>query len=126
MWPQGVYGLPMPSSGCPTGSDFEWETGSRFQDTDDSSPFNEWSSGLHLKGPYARNDMWQHFCMKTIDYVTDPVWPSGQYCVFMYGDDCPTGKNPRNPNHLIRWESTKKISSPYKKLPYLPINQKPA
>ena len=84
----------MPTSGCPTDSGFEWETGSRFHDTDDYVPYNLWSDTLHLKGPYARNDMWQHFCMKTVDRVndTDPVWPSGQYCVFKYGPDCPNGK----------------------------------
>ena len=85
----------MPTGGCPTDSGFEWETGSRFHDTDnkDLDPFNDWSDPLHLKGPYARNDMWQHFCMKTVDRVadTDPVWPSGQYCVFKFGQDCPNG-----------------------------------
>ena len=84
----------MPTSGCPTDSGFEWETGSRFNDTENTEPFNDWSDPLHIKGPYAEIDMWQHFCMKTVDRVndTDPVWPSGQYCVFMYGPNCPSGK----------------------------------
>ena len=85
----------MPTSGCPTDSGFEWETGSRFHDTEDGG-FNDVSPDTsRLKGPYFRDDMWQHFCMKTVDRVgdTDPVWPSGKYCVFKYGPDCPSGKS---------------------------------
>ena len=93
-WPQGVYGLPMPISGCPTDSGFKWETGSRFHNNADQRSPNTWSDPLHLRGPYAENDMWHHFCMKTVDRVndTDPVWPSGQYCVFKYGSNCPSGE----------------------------------
>ena len=84
----------MPSSGCPNGSGFEWETGSRFHDTENTIPSNSWSEELHLKGPYGLDDMRQHFCMKTVDRVgdTDPIWPSGEYCVFKYGQNCPNGK----------------------------------
>ena len=84
----------MPTGGCPTDSGFEWETGSRYHDTEDINPANQWSETLHLKGPYNASDMFQHFCMKTVDLLnyTDPVWPNGQYCVFKYGQNCPNGK----------------------------------
>ena len=91
----GSYGLPMPVAGCPTADGFNWATGYRFHDTDSGDPNNKWSAGLHLKGPYGVDDMYQHFCMKTVGRVgyCDAEWPQGEYCVFKYGDHCPTGKS---------------------------------
>ena len=95
-WPVGVYGLPMPTSGCPTSAGFTWETGYCFYDTDNYNPDNEWSDGLHIKGPYWGNDMYEHYCMKTVDRVSEceQEWPLGEYCVYKFGDHCPTGKLP--------------------------------
>ena len=93
-WPSGVYGLPTPTSGCPTG--VIWETGSRYQDTEDTYPNNYWypSTGIHLLGPYEKNDMTQNFCMKTCDHTDEAEgdWPQGRYCVFKYGPSCPKSK----------------------------------
>ncbi|XP_071798872.1 uncharacterized protein [Asterias amurensis] len=91
IWPSGVYGLPTPTSGCPTG--VIWETGSRYQDTEDTGSNNYWypSTGIHLLGPYERDDMTQNFCMKTRDHTDEAEsdWPQGRYCVFKYGPSCP-------------------------------------
>ncbi|XP_071798874.1 uncharacterized protein [Asterias amurensis] len=90
-WPSGVYGLPTPTSGCPTG--VIWETGSRYQDTEDTGSYNYWypSTGIHLLGPYGKDDMTQNFCMKTRDHTDEAEgdWPQGRYCVFKYGPNCP-------------------------------------
>ncbi|XP_038051002.1 uncharacterized protein LOC119724149 [Patiria miniata] len=92
-WPLGTYGLPMPIAGCPANASFTWQTGSRFHDTENSESNNEWSPDIHLKQPYERNDMMQHFCMKTVKRsgASDRSWPPGKYCVFRYGTTCPEG-----------------------------------
>ena len=89
-----MYGLPKSIDGCPINGGFNWESGSRVQDTENVGATNMWSNPLHLMGPYAKNDMQQHFCMKTVDRVDecDVAWPAGQYCVLKYGEDCPKGK----------------------------------
>ncbi|XP_071798873.1 uncharacterized protein [Asterias amurensis] len=91
IWPSGVYGLPKPTSGCPTNSGVIWETGSRLQDTENGGSSNAWSTGIQLLGPYERNDMTQNFCMKTRDHTDEAEgdWPQGRYCVFKYGPSCP-------------------------------------
>ena len=94
-WPLGTYGLRMPVSGCPTSPGVTWETGYCLYDTDDWSPVNDWSTGTHLKGPHWENDMYEHYCMKTVDRLSEceEDWPLGEYCVYKYGDHCPTGKH---------------------------------
>ena len=84
----------MSIDGCHTDDGFAWDTGFLVQDTENNQGSNMWSDPLHLMGLYAKNDMQQHFCMKTVDRVDecDVEWPSGQYCVFKYGEDCPKGK----------------------------------
>ena len=91
-WPKGTYGLPMPKSGCPKGSEFLWHQGYRKHDTEDSRANNEWSSPFDLAGPYYRNNMFQKFCMKTEDTASDYnlPWPRGQYCILKKGE-CPEG-----------------------------------
>ena len=91
-WPKGTYGLPMPKSGCPKGSNFQWHAGYRSHDTEDTRGNNKWSSPFDLAGPYYRRDMTQKFCMKTKDEASDYnlPWPRGQYCILKKGE-CPEG-----------------------------------
>ncbi|XP_073250647.1 uncharacterized protein [Porites lutea] len=91
-WPKGTYGLPMPKSGCPKGSNFQWHAGYRSHDTEDTRGNNKWSSPFDLAGPYYRRDMTQKFCMKTKDKASDYnlPWPRGQYCILKKGE-CPEG-----------------------------------
>ena len=63
-WPEGTYGLPMPKSGCPKRSNFPWDSGYRYHDTEDRRSNNMWSSPFDLAGPYYKNNMYQNFCMK--------------------------------------------------------------
>ena len=90
-WPHGEYGLPKPQDGCPD-TEFIWDTGSRTHDTLPGHLDNEWSSLLHLQGAWDIGSVRHHFCMKT-----DPgeqntwAWPSGTYCIYKYGDECPAG-----------------------------------
>ncbi|XP_038049832.1 uncharacterized protein LOC119723332 [Patiria miniata] len=93
-WPVGTYSLPMTNgmSGCPN-SAFFWQTGRRFQDTQDLFASNDWSDPCHLMGPYARNNVQQNFCSKTDAVVSEgdtPEWDAGEYCIFKKGS-CPSG-----------------------------------
>ena len=85
-WPKGTYGLQMAKSGCPSGT---WHRGTRFQDTEDDSPSNSWSSPYDVAGNVQRNNMEQRFCIKTNSEGSSP-WPKGEYCILKKGD-CPAG-----------------------------------
>ncbi|XP_077866358.1 uncharacterized protein LOC102809047 [Saccoglossus kowalevskii] len=86
-WPEGSYGIPDTTSDCPLAPDFVWETGARFQDTENSGTGNDWSTPYNLKGPYFQNDMQQNFCMKTLATSTqyDWSWGEGEYCIYRKG-----------------------------------------
>ncbi|XP_071798842.1 uncharacterized protein [Asterias amurensis] len=89
-WPKGTYALPKPVSLCPY-NHYNWKTGFRYHDTQDTLPNNQWSDPLHLLGPYYHNNMQQNFCVKT-DYQTsalDPEWEKGNYCIMKKGEHCP-------------------------------------
>ena len=88
-WPKGTYGLPMPKSGCPKGTAFQWQNGTRYQDTEDDSANNQWSPSWDLAGRADKNNMEQRFCIKTNSDGFLP-WPKGQYCIFKKGP-CPKG-----------------------------------
>ena len=90
-WPKGTYGLPKTNSGCPVAAGVNWYTGWRKHDTEDSRSSNSWTSGIHFPGPYGKNNMHQHFCMKTISNQGDGAWPRGNYCIFKRSS-CPSGK----------------------------------
>ncbi|XP_072014749.1 uncharacterized protein [Amphiura filiformis] len=84
----GTYGLLKPTTGCPS----QWATGQRYHDTEDNNSSNAWSSPCHMSGSYNTNNMYQHFCMKTIDKAgtDDGSWPTGQYYMLggaVYWDD---------------------------------------
>ena len=70
-WPKGTYGLPMPKSGCPKGSNFQWHAGYRSHGTEDTR---------------------QKFGMKAKDTASDYnlPWPGGPYCILKKGK-CPEG-----------------------------------
>ncbi|XP_071798779.1 uncharacterized protein [Asterias amurensis] len=90
-WPIGTYGLPMTDTGCPHGEGLTWQSGTRFQDTEDYKPSNDWSPILHFPPrTYDVSYMEQLFCIKTENQGTYD-WPAGSYCVFKYGDNCPNG-----------------------------------
>lgn len=92
LWPEGQYGLPKPIDDCPKSSSFTWETGSLFQDCEDTNPQTSRSPSFHLAG-YVKNDVFQEFCVKTntINDSANPPWPSGQYCIYQKGEKCPRG-----------------------------------
>ncbi|ELU18815.1 hypothetical protein CAPTEDRAFT_180131 [Capitella teleta] len=84
-WPEGTYGLPMATSGCPASQDFD-----RTQNTEDESKA---SDSIHLAGVSSdlSDSIVQNFCMKT-SYTQDGdyVFTKGQYCLFKKGE-CPAG-----------------------------------
>ena len=89
-WPRGTYGVPKPATGCPIATGVHWNSGYRYHDTEDSSPSNGWSTGIHFpSGSYAKSSMKQHFCMKTSSGGSRN-WPRGNYCIFKKGA-CPSG-----------------------------------
>ena len=88
-WPKGTYGLPMAKNGCPRGTNFGWNEGVRFQDTEDDDPNNSWSKYYDLAGLAKKNNMEQKFCIKTQPYGI-LNWPSGEYCI-LKKRTCPKG-----------------------------------
>ncbi|CAL1283053.1 unnamed protein product [Larinioides sclopetarius] len=120
-WPDGQYGLPMPVSGCPTGTGFEWETGLRYHDMQydivQDSKVLHWSWGMLLKGGLQKfripgshllkTAVEQHFCMKTEDSSKHKNWPPGEYCILQYGDVCPEGFD----SGYITWIDTRRNAS---------------
>ncbi|XP_052220881.1 uncharacterized protein LOC127837669 [Dreissena polymorpha] len=92
-WPTGTYGMMKTSSGCPTGG-AAWQSGWRYQDTEDQSPSNQYTAGIegYLAGSFANNNLRTEFCMKTQAHFTDfdVNWPSGTYCILKQGS-CPPG-----------------------------------
>ncbi|XP_030828941.1 uncharacterized protein LOC763692 [Strongylocentrotus purpuratus] len=89
-WPDGMYGLTQPDDGCPN-TEFTWNEGSRYQDTEDKDGENGWSDPIHMSGHYASN-MQMNFCIKTVSNVDERskwTWQPGSYCIFKYGDSCP-------------------------------------
>ncbi|XP_077866363.1 uncharacterized protein LOC144354100 [Saccoglossus kowalevskii] len=95
-WPEGTYGIPQTTTGCPVATGFSWNTGRRNQDTEDLGA-NSWSNPYDLAGPYAVNDMTQNFCMKTLGTVSvsDWQWASSEYCIYQ-SKPCPSGFNQGN------------------------------
>ncbi|XP_033103733.1 uncharacterized protein LOC117106479 [Anneissia japonica] len=89
-WPKGAYGLPQPKSGCPLTPQFNWYIGVRKHDTENG---NSWSADNHFAGPYWQNDMYDNFCIKTDQVVTeyDWNWPPGEYCIYQRDTACPSG-----------------------------------
>jgi len=105
-WPQGTYGLPMTTSGCPKGAGFKWHYGYRYHENEVG---NEWSRPYDLGG---RKSVWtneQAFCMKTQERGTeyDLTWGPGQFCIFKKGN-CPQGSSIFNSTGFregyIRWD----------------------
>nr|XP_054774222.1 uncharacterized protein LOC129282359 [Lytechinus pictus] len=89
VWPDGTYGLPKPTSGCPDG----WHDGYRYHDTEDDDSNNYWSNPLHLEGSRGSNNMRNYFCMKTTSAAPSGLgwaWPAGSYCIYKRGS-CPSG-----------------------------------
>ncbi|XP_072180200.1 uncharacterized protein [Diadema setosum] len=107
-WPYGTYSLPMPQVGCPT-SHFYWQTGSRYQDTENYLPNNYWSDPCHLQGPYYRVSVEQNFCSKTnaAEDEYNWAWPAGEYCVFKKGNECPDGFQ----EGWVQWDDSDVLNS---------------
>ena len=83
-WPNGTYGLPRPRAGCPPRSDdIFWETGWRFQDTEDDKPSNKVSESFHMDATVDKNYLNKSFCIATQDKGTE--WPKGEYSLFKQG-----------------------------------------
>ncbi|CAH3162231.1 unnamed protein product [Pocillopora meandrina] len=97
-WPQGTYGLPMTTHGCPRAAGFTWHHGYRYHENEIG---NSWSYPYHLAGKKSIWTNQQAFCIKTKDQGTkyDLTWSPGQYCLFKKGD-CPEGFK----TGFIRWD----------------------
>ena len=95
-WPRGTYGLPMAMSGCPGSDGFDWKTGRRYEDLEDSPNSDTKSSpGSHFKSWVTEGDALRYFCMKRNDsFAVDmnrTLWPRGNYCIYKSGKFCPSG-----------------------------------
>eukprot|EP00057_Strongylocentrotus_purpuratus_P009486 XP_011663960.1 PREDICTED: uncharacterized protein LOC580197 [Strongylocentrotus purpuratus] len=89
-WPDGKYGLAKPTDGCPN-TEFTWNEGWRYQDTEDSDSSNAWSDPIHMIRLSA-SYLTLNFCIKTVSNVDERskwTWQPGSYCIFKYGDKCP-------------------------------------
>ena len=81
----------MPVTGCPKSRKFLWSEGYLRQNTEDTSPMNNWSRPMHLKGLKKNNEITQQFCVKN-NRAGHRDWPAGKYCIYKRGK-CPIGKN---------------------------------
>ncbi|XP_067021068.1 uncharacterized protein [Acropora muricata] len=88
-WPRGTYALPMAVTGCPKSRRILWSEGYLRQNTEDTSPLNNWSRPMHLKGLKKNNEITQHFCVKN-KRAGHRDWPKGKYCIYKKGK-CPIG-----------------------------------
>lgn len=92
-WPDGTYGLPEPTTGCPIG----WLTGSTYHNTEDDQNNNRRSNfSNHFSGMFNSRGIEQNFCIKvnslnnSNETLSNKIlWPDGQYCIYKKGD-CPT------------------------------------
>ena len=91
-WPDGTYALPKPLSGCPdTGSQFTWQEGRRYQDSEDYYNNNSFSSPLHLAGYFGSNGISiEHRVKTSTTGDSGTQWPNGSYCIVKSGG-CPVG-----------------------------------
>ncbi|XP_074629259.1 uncharacterized protein LOC141886869 isoform X2 [Acropora palmata] len=96
-WPSGEYGLPKSKSGCPLADGFQWQTGWRYQDTNDHddqvTSNNSRSKEFHIDGNVTKIIVNRSFCMKddTNDDKGRPMWPRGKYCIYKGMAACPYG-----------------------------------
>ncbi|XP_055351338.1 uncharacterized protein LOC129597712 [Paramacrobiotus metropolitanus] len=89
-WPRGNYALFMANTGCPEGY---WADGSRYHDTVDRFPNNQWSAQFDTltSSSFWSNNLNLQFCTKLIDFDENSLdWPQGAYCFFKKGE-CPAG-----------------------------------
>ncbi|XP_068672672.1 uncharacterized protein [Montipora foliosa] len=98
-WPEGKYGLPMASSGCPKAKGFSWQTGFIYQDLEDNNSRTTTSLSFHLRAAIVNsNDVLRGFCIKTTQSsavdLGRPSWPYGNYCIYKKGSTCPSGLQP--------------------------------
>lgn len=120
-WPEGLYGLHKPSSGCPANIGVTWMEGSRTQNTESTSRnHDKLSDGNHFGSILSRvgtnNIIIQNFCMM-VSRSNGPLWPKGSYCIAI-GDG---GGTPRGfSSGYIRWsdESTSSINNKSGHLPW--------
>lgn len=93
VWPDGTYGLPKAKAGCPKGEGFDFISGWRKFDTENSGTTNLFSSPIHLSGHFGR-DITESFCIKRTAQGNRKFrrkqWPKGNYCIYKKGD-CPIG-----------------------------------
>ena len=84
MWPSGTYGLPRSTSGCPQSNGFQWKTGWRYQDTEDTNPNSHSSSSFHLDGLVTSSNVKRSFCIKEDDNFDNNrgTWPKGNSRIF--------------------------------------------
>ena len=78
-WPEGTYGLPHPSLGCPLSNAPEWKTGWRFQDTENTNPNNYKSDNFHMDAVVNKSAINKTFCIATKTQKKAPAWPKGEY-----------------------------------------------
>ena len=81
----------MSTSGCPKADGFSWDTGYIYQDLEVNTTT---SPSFHLQAKVmSSGDVLRNFCMKTnkSSDLGRPVWPYGNYCMYMKGNSCPFG-----------------------------------
>ena len=106
-WPTGNRGIPyVKTGGCPIARGFSFASGSR---THSANLANAVSHSQHFP-PLIKTEMalindeytgalyflpiayvTQHVCIKTSTSAGTGDWPKGKYCLFVYGNECPTG-----------------------------------
>ena len=84
IWPFGTYDLPRPRLGCPASYRFEWKTGWRYQNTDDSLPSNDYSDIFHIDATVWEDDLNKTFCIEEEKAFggKDGIWRKGERFVF--------------------------------------------
>ena len=84
-------GVPMTRYGCPDVMTTSWTTG-QLQWKSQFANYT-WSTDIHLANPPSHNSFQLNTC--GLDYYQSrwTGWPEGQYCLFKYGHQCPTGNS---------------------------------
>ena len=88
-WPGGTYGLPMPTTGCPSDGITEWKTGWTYHDTEDDNNENQRSNIFHMPGNFTAHGIQQKFCLKVKNNgnTGSEIWPEGKYCLYKKGNE---------------------------------------
>ena len=87
VWPQGTYGFPQSSAGCPNNN---FGHGCIYQDTEDKNNKNRFKNVHLLKKGKFSNNIQVCYCVKQYNTQSGGSWPKGRYCINKKGR-CPQG-----------------------------------